>query len=156
MACSWVIGTKKIINKIPVERIVFHEITKDSVIESIKHPRSIDNELVNASLARNALDYLIGFKLSPVLWQKLPGAKSAGRVQSVALRLVCEREANIETFNPEEYWSIEAKVCINKGSSFIARLVVFKGQKLSKLSISNEALADEALSMIQTKSFKEM
>ena len=145
---------KKLLDKIPVERIVFHEITKNSVIEAIQHPRSIDSELVNASLARNALDYLIGFKLSPVLWQKLPGAKSAGRVQSVALRLVCERESSIETFNPEEYWSIDAKVCIDEGSSFNARLIILKGKKLNKLSISNENLANEALSIINSHSFK--
>ena len=106
-AISWhvleLLNEKKIKINIPIERVVFHEITKMSVLDAIDNPRELDQELINASLARNALDYLIGFKLSPVLWQKLPGAKSAGRVQSVALRLICEREFEIQCFIPQEY-----------------------------------------------------
>ena len=92
----------------PVERVTFNAVTKQSVLDAFKAPREIDAPLVDAYLARRALDYLVGFTLSPVLWRKLPGARSAGRVQSVALRLVCDREAEIEAFKTEEYWTIEA------------------------------------------------
>ena len=99
-------------------------------MEAINNPRTLDQELINASLARNALDYLIGFKLSPVLWQKLPGAKSAGRVQSVALRLICEREFwRIQSFVPEEYWTVESNLKNNAGESLQSRLVSLKGKK---------------------------
>ena len=98
-----------------IERVVFHEITKSAITEAIKNPRQIDENLVSAYMARRALDYLVGFNLSPVLWRKLPGSKSAGRVQSVALRLICDREIEIENFKPEEYWTIDAE--FKKGRS---------------------------------------
>lgn len=98
---------KKKIKDKKIERVVFHEITKRAVTEAIQNPRTIDDNLVSAYMARRALDYLVGFTLSPVLWRKLPGSKSAGRVQSVALRLICERETEIEKFKPEEYWTVD-------------------------------------------------
>ena len=106
-AISWhvlqILDRKKALKEIAVERVVFNAVTKDAVLEAMRHPRAIDRPLVNAYLARRALDYLVGFTLSPVLWRKLPGARSAGRVQSVALRLVCDREAEIEKFKAQEY-----------------------------------------------------
>jgi len=108
--------------KMPVERVAFNAITKASILEAMKHPRQLDNDLVEAYLARRALDYLVGFTLSPVLWRKLPGARSAGRVQSVALRLIVEREAEIEAFKAQEYWSIDADLSAGAGN-FAARLV---------------------------------
>ena len=101
---------KKLLKDKKIERVVFHEITKSAVTEAIKNPRQIDDNLVSAYMARRALDYLVGFTLSPVLWRKLPGSKSAGRVQSVALRLICDRENEIEKFKPEEYWTIDAEL----------------------------------------------
>ena len=96
------------LNGKPVKRVVFHEITKNAVVDAFKHPRELNQELIDAYMARRALDYLVGFTLSPVLWRKLPGSRSAGRVQSVALRLICERESEIERFKSEEYWSVSA------------------------------------------------
>jgi DNA topoisomerase-1 len=111
-AISWhlkeILNSKKTIQDKPVQRVVFNEITKNAVLEAMKNPREINNELVDAYLARRALDHLIGFSISPILWRKLPGSKSAGRVQSVALKLICEREIEIEKFNIEEYWSISS------------------------------------------------
>src|SRR5579863_9797486 len=111
-AISWhileVLKQRHVLGKIPVERVVFNAVTKSAILEAIAHPRAINEELVDAYLARRALDYLVGFTLSPVLWRKLPGARSAGRVQSVALRLICEREIEIESFKPQEYWTAEA------------------------------------------------
>ncbi len=152
-AISWhvseVLRQKKLLNHINVQRIVFHEITKKAVIEAIKAPRPINKELVDAYLARRALDYLVGFTLSPILWRKLPGAKSAGRVQSVALRLVVDREQEIERFISQEYWTILA--CLKKDtthqhslpptSSFNAKLVQIDGKKLEKFDIPNEKIA---------------
>src|ERR1700691_2508096 len=124
-AISWhvlqFLKEKKALNDIPVERVVFNAITKQSVTEAMRHPRVIDQALVDAYLARRALDYLVGFTLSPVLWRKLPGARSAGRVQSVALRLVCEREAEIEAFKPREYWTVEAEFTTPSGDKFAAQ-----------------------------------
>ena len=152
-AISWhvleLLNEKKIKINIPIERVVFHEITKMSVLDAIDNPRELDQELINASLARNALDYLIGFKLSPVLWQKLPGAKSAGRVQSVALRLICEREFDIQSFIPQEYWTIESELQKESKEKFKARLVIWKGDKLEKLSLNNEQSAKEAIKSIE-------
>ena len=152
-AISWhvleLLNEKKIKINIPIERVVFHEITKMSVLDAIDNPRELDQELINASLARNALDYLIGFKLSPVLWQKLPGAKSAGRVQSVALRLICEREFDIQSFIPQEYWTIESELQKDSKEKFKARLIVWKGDKLEKLSLNNEQSAKEAIKSIE-------
>ena len=152
-AISWhvleLLNEKKIKINVPIERVVFHEITKMSVLDAIDNPRELDQELINASLARNALDYLIGFKLSPVLWQKLPGAKSAGRVQSVALRLICEREFEIQSFIPQEYWTIESELQKDSKEKFKARLIIWKGDKLEKLSLNNEQSAKEAIKSIE-------
>jgi len=131
-AISWhvleALNEKKALKGQTIERVVFNAITKQSVTEAMKHPRAIDSALVDAYLARRALDYLVGFTLSPVLWRKLPGARSAGRVQSVALRLVCDRELEIEKFVAKEYWSIVAKLATPRGDVFEARLVGADGQ----------------------------
>ena len=143
-AISWhvldVLTQKKLIKDKPVSRVVFNAITKSAITEAMLHPRQIDGPLVDAYLARRALDYLVGFTLSPILWRKLPGSRSAGRVQSVSLRLVCDREAEIEKFKPVEYWSVDAKL-IEKGKTFDARLYSVDGKVTDKLAISN---GDEA------------
>ena len=126
----------------PVERVVFNAITKDAILEAMKHPRQIDESLVEAYLARRALDYLVGFNLSPVLWRKLPGAKSAGRVQSVALRLVCDRELEIEKFVAREYWSLVAHLRNQADAPFTARLVGADGKKITRLDIGAGAEAE--------------
>lgn len=131
------------------KRIVFHEITKKAVLESIQHPRDLDKSLIDSYLARRALDYLMGFTLSPILWRKLPGSKSAGRVQSVALRLVTDRESEIESFTPQEYWSIEALFQTSKEVFFQTRLTHLKGKKLQKLTLSKESEAHEAIDIIK-------
>ena len=128
-----------------VERVVFNAITKKSVLEAMKNPRAIDQELVDAYLARRALDYLVGFNLSPVLWRKLPGSRSAGRVQSVALRLICEREMEIESFVSEEYWQIKADMASQRNQSFDARLYELDGKKVQKFSFRTKEEADRAL-----------
>jgi DNA topoisomerase-1 len=128
--------------KQPVERVVFNAITKQAVLDAMKHPRHIDGALVDAYLARRALDYLVGFTLSPVLWRKLPGARSAGRVQSVALRLVCDRELEIEKFVPREYWSLVATLATPRGDQFEARLVGADGKKIQRLDIGTGAEAE--------------
>ncbi|MBJ3784313.1 type I DNA topoisomerase [Devosia sediminis] len=138
-AISWhildVLRAKKALKKdVPVQRVVFNAITKDAVTAAMAKPRDIDMPLVDAYLARRALDYLVGFTLSPILWRKLPGSRSAGRVQSVALRLVSEREAEIERFKPDEYWSVEAQLA-QGGKSFLARLFSVDGKKTDKLDI---------------------
>src|SRR6201996_994716 len=146
-AISWhileVLRDRHVLGKIPVERVVFNAVTKSAILEAIAHPRQINQELVDAYLARRALDYLVGFTLSPVLWRKLPGARSAGRVQSVALRLVVEREGEIEAFKAQEYWSIDADIATDKGN-FPARLIQLSGKKLEKLSLGTEAEAKRA------------
>src|SRR3990172_4585455 len=108
-AMIWQVDAKAEKRLAEVARVVFNEVTKTAVLEAMRHPRGLDKELIDAYLARRALDYLVGFTLSPVLWRKLPGSRSAGRVQSVALRLICERESEIEAFKPQEYWTVEAK-----------------------------------------------
>lgn len=128
---------------VPVKRIAFHEITKKAIHEAIASPRDIDLSLVDAYLARRALDYLVGFTISPILWRKLPGCKSAGRVQSVALRIVVDREAEIEAFKKQEYWSIEAKFKAKNKKIFNAKLTHYNGQKLDKFSIGNEEVANQ-------------
>ena len=144
-AISWhvleVLRQKKAIDGKPVERVVFNAITKSAILEAMRHPRQIDGDLVDAYLARRALDYLVGFTLSPVLWRKLPGARSAGRVQSVALRLVCDRENEIETFRPREYWSVAVTLEPPNGGRFVARAVGFDGQKLGRLDIPDAGTA---------------
>lgn len=134
-----------------VRRVTFNEITKKAVQDAFTHARDLDMPLVEAYLARRALDYLVGFNLSPVLWRKLPGSRSAGRVQSVALRLICEREAEIEAFRAEEYWSIEAKLHSAEGVPFMARLTHLAGNKLDKMDIKSAEEAQKAVARIQNK-----
>src|ERR1700691_5664696 len=156
-AISWhileVLKDKNLLKDIPVERVAFNAITKSAVTEAILHPRQINKELVDAYLARRALDYLVGFTLSPVLWRKLPGARSAGRVQSVALRLIVEREQEIEAFKAEEDWSIDADLNAPAGN-FSAHLTHLDGKKLEKLSLKNQADADRAVAAINARKFK--
>jgi DNA topoisomerase-1 len=135
-----------------VQRVTFNAITKQAVTDAMARPRELDQPLIDAYLARRALDYLFGFTLSPVLWRKLPGAKSAGRVQSVALRLIVEREREIEAFRAEEYWSVLAKMQ-HDGTDFTARLVRFKGEKLEKLSLNHQAIAMEAKAAVEAGRF---
>nr|WP_314524432.1 type I DNA topoisomerase [uncultured Brevundimonas sp.] len=155
-AISWhvleVLNKKKVLKDTHVERVTFNAITKSAVLDAMANPRQIDMELVEAYLARRALDYLVGFTLSPVLWRKLPGARSAGRVQSVALRIVVDREMEIEKFKPQEYWSIEAD--LNADSPpFTARLVKHAGKRVQRLDIKDEATADAARAAIKAGDF---
>ncbi|WP_024585500.1 type I DNA topoisomerase [Aliihoeflea sp. 2WW] len=156
-AISWhvleVLNQKKVIKGKPVKRVVFNAITKASVTEAMANPREIDGPLVDAYLARRALDYLVGFTLSPVLWRKLPGARSAGRVQSVALRLICDRESEIERFVREEYWQVAALLDTVRKDRFEARLTAYAGKKLAKLDIANKAQADEIKAMLDGATF---
>ena len=138
--------------KTVVKRIVFHEITKTAVQHALANPREINRELVEAYLARRALDYLVGFTLSPVLWRKLPGSRSAGRVQSVALRLVVEREAEIEVFKSEEYWSITAQLLTPRKEMFTGRLTHLKGKKLDKFDLNTKNLAEAACDVVRKTS----
>ncbi|ESZ62207.1 type I DNA topoisomerase [Mesorhizobium sp. C120A] len=157
-AISWhvleVLKQKRVLKDKPVSRVVFNAITKSSVLEAMANPRQIDAPLVDAYLARRALDYLVGFTLSPVLWRKLPGARSAGRVQSVALRLVCDRESEIERFIREEYWQIAALLGTPRNDSFEARLTAFERKKLQKLDIASKAQADDIKGMLEGATFK--
>jgi DNA topoisomerase-1 len=156
-AISWhvleALNEKKALKGHTVERIVFNAITKQSVTEAMKHPRAIDEALVDAYLARRALDYLVGFTLSPVLWRKLPGARSAGRVQSVALRLVCDRELEIEKFIAKEYWSIAATLATPRGESFEARLVGADGEKIQRLDIGSGKQAEDLKQALENAAF---
>lgn len=146
------IAKKKIKDK-KIERVVFHEITKSAVTEAINNPRQIDNNLVSAYMARRALDYLVGFTLSPVLWRKLPGSKSAGRVQSVALRLICERETDIEKFKTEEYWTVDADLVTKTQALIKSRLITLDGKKLEKFDLNSEAKAFDAKAKIEAQNF---
>src|SRR6185503_702726 len=156
-AISWhvleVLRQKKALGKTKIERVAFNAVTKTAILDAIAHPREINEELVDAYMARRALDYLVGFTLSPVLWRKLPGARSAGRVQSVALRLVVEREQEIEAFKAEEYWSIDADLSADAGN-FSAHLTHLDGKKLDKLGLKNQADADRAVAAINARRFK--
>jgi len=156
-AISWhvlqVLKEKKALNGQPVERVVFNAITKQAVTEAMAHPRAIDQALVDAYLARRALDYLVGFTLSPVLWRKLPGARSAGRVQSVALRLVADRELEIEKFVRQEYWSLVATLATPRQETFEARLVGADGKKLQRLDIGSGAEAEAFKEALETAAF---
>lgn len=138
-AISWhvveALTARRALKGMPVERVTFNAITKAAVDTAMRNPRQIDQALVDAYLARRALDYLVGFNLSPVLWRKLPGARSAGRVQSVALRLVCEREREIEVFKPREYWSLVATLVTDRGATFEARLTGADGKKIQRLDV---------------------
>jgi DNA topoisomerase-1 len=135
----------------PVSRVVFNAITKSAVTEAMQNPRTIDQPLVDAYLARRALDYLVGFNLSPVLWRKLPGARSAGRVQSVCLRLIVEREMEIEAFNAREYWSVKALLGTPRGQEYEARLTVLGGRKLDKFDLANDTAAELAVQAITSR-----
>ena len=134
-----------------VSRVVFNAITKTAVTEAMKNPREIDGDLVEAYLARRALDYLVGFNLSPVLWRKLPGARSAGRVQSVCLRLIVEREMEIEAFKAREYWSVKALLSTPRGQDFEARLTSLAGKKLDRYDIENATQAEMAVQAITSR-----
>ena len=136
-----------------VQRVVFHEITKGAILEAMQHPRDLDQPLIEAYLARRALDYLVGFTLSPVLWRKLPGSRSAGRVQSVALRLICERESEIEIFKPREYWTVDADFKTADGSAFTAHLTHLDGKRLDKFDLNDEASAKRAAAIIEGRDF---
>ena len=139
---------------IPYERVVFNEITKTAILKAIETPRGLDIDLIEAYLARRALDHLIGFSLSPVLWRKLPGSRSAGRVQSVALRLICEREAEIEAFRTDEFWSVDTDFTTKDGAQILARLTHLDGEKLGKLSLGSEAEALAAQQRIEAASWQ--
>jgi DNA topoisomerase-1 len=156
-AISWHVRTmledKHALKGVNVLRVTFNEITKTAVKAAMAAPRALDQPLIEAYLARRALDYLVGFTLSPVLWRKLPGSKSAGRVQSVALRLICEREAEIEVFKPREYWSIEAGFLTPTGAPFSARLTHYQGQKLDQFDLNDEAKALAAKKAVEAGAF---
>jgi len=156
-AISWhiekILRERHLLAGIPVRRVVFNEITETAVREAFSHPRDLDDDLIEAYLARRALDYLVGFTLSPVLWRKLPGSRSAGRVQSVALRLICEREAEIEVFKPQEYWSVEVALESAKGAPFTARLTHLDGAKLDRMALKDEAMASAAVAAIEAREF---
>lgn len=137
-----------------VHRVTFNEITKTAVKKAFENARGLDQPLIDAYLARRALDYLVGFNISPVLWRKLPGSRSAGRVQSVALRLICERETEIELFKPQEYWSIETKLHTPDGAPFLARLTHLSGNKLGKFDLPDESSATAAVERIKSKALK--
>lgn len=156
-AISWhvleVLKQKRAVGSKPVKRVVFNAITKKAVLDAMANPREIDQPLVEAYLARRALDYLVGFNLSPVLWRKLPGARSAGRVQSVALRLVCDREGEIDRFIREEYWNVFATLKTPRDDQYEARLVSYEGKKLGKLDIANGEQANEIRVMLDGANF---
>lgn len=157
-AIAWhvkqILADKKLLKNVKVERIVFHEITKNAILEAIKNPRDINQDLVDAYLTRRALDYLFGFTLSPVLWRKLPGAKSAGRVQSVALRLIVDKEQEILKFKTDEYWSIHSSFLNTNKELFKAKLKVFDEKKLEKLSIQTEEDAVKILNTLKNLKYK--
>jgi len=156
-AISWhlldILNKKRVLKDKKIERVVFNAVTKDAIKEAMANPREIDQALVDAYLARRALDYLVGFTLSPVLWRKLPGSRSAGRVQSVALRLVCDRELEIEKFISKEYWSLVAHLKTTSGEPFTARLVGADGQKISRLDIGSGSIAEDFKNALEQASF---
>ncbi len=159
-AIAWhvleVLKQERVLGDKAIKRVAFNSITKQAVLEAIASPREVNQQLVDAYLARRALDYLVGFTLSPVLWRKLPGARSAGRVQSVALRFVCDREAEIERFICKEYWQITVILRTPRAEIFEARLMAFDGKKLQKLDISSQEMADDIKAMLDGSSFKAM
>ena len=157
-AISWHVlealkDAKAIKKDLQVFRVTFDEITKKAILAAFENPRDIDMNMVNAQQARRALDYLVGFTLSPVLWRKLPGSKSAGRVQSVALRLICERDEEIEKFISREYWDIKAAMKAESGANITARLIEYQGEKLEKFSITNAAQAETIANALKTKQY---
>jgi DNA topoisomerase-1 len=151
-AISWhvreVLNSRRGLKHLDIKRVVFNEVTRNAVLDAFTRPREIDRELVDAYLARRALDYLVGFTLSPVLWRKLPGSRSAGRVQSVALRLICERESEIEAFKSREYWTIEVEFKTEAGQTFTARLTHLDGKRLERFDLDSEAKARAAADSI--------
>ncbi len=157
-AISWhvraMLDEAKALRGVAVHRITFNEITRSAVRYAIDHPRELDQPLIEAYLARRALDYLVGFTLSPVLWRKLPGSRSAGRVQSVALRLICEREAEIEAFRAREYWTVEGHFQTPAGAPFTARLTHLDGNRLDQFDLNTEALAHAAKAAVEAAEFK--
>ncbi len=156
-AISWhlleTLSDKKALKGVKIDRVAFNAITKKSVQDAMANPREIDEHLVDAYLARRALDYLVGFTLSPVLWRKLPGSRSAGRVQSVALRIICDRELEIETFIPQEYWTVKAQAVSGSSAPFEARLVLHEGEKVQKFTLGDEAAAMGAKKAVEAASF---
>src|SRR6266404_6198859 len=156
-AISWhvrdVLRAKKALTGVDVKRVTFNAITKQSVLDAVAHPRELDQPLIDAYMARRALDYLVGFTLSPVLWRKLPGSRSAGRVQSVALRLICEREAEIEVFKTREYWTVDALFGTAKKQTLKARLTHLDGRKLDKFDLDNAERAEAAKREIERRAF---
>jgi len=156
-AISWhvkdVLGRNKALQGVDVKRVTFNAITKQSVLDAVAHPRDLDQPLIDAYLARRALDYLVGFTLSPVLWRKLPGSRSAGRVQSVALRLICERESEIEVFKSREYWTVDALFGTAKKQTLKARLTHLDGRKLDKFDLDSQERAEAAKREIERRAF---
>src|ERR1700693_4227625 len=156
-AISWhvrgMLEEKHALKGVTVHRITFNEITRNAIRHAVAHPRELDQPLIEAYLARRALDYLVGFTLSPVLWRKLPGSRSAGRVQSFALRLICDREAEIEVFRAREYWSIEALFLTPGGAPFTARLTHLDGKRLDQFDLNNETLALAAKAAVDAGNF---
>lgn len=157
-AIAWhikeILNENNLLDNVQLHRVTFNEITKSAVQAAFENTRDLDESLIEAYLARRALDYLVGFNISPVLWRKLPGSRSAGRVQSVALRLICERESEIEIFRAQEYWSIETKLHTSDGVPFMARLTHLAGNKLGKYDIGSEGDADHAAERIRLKTLK--
>ena len=156
-AISWhvraMLEARRALKGVEVHRITFNEITKGAIRAAMAHPRALDQSLIEAYLARRALDYLVGFTLSPVLWRKLPGSRSAGRVQSVALRLICEREAEIEIFRPREYWTVEADFTTPRGDPFTARLTHLDGRRLDQFDLADEGAARAAKAAVERGGF---
>ena len=157
-AISWhileILKEKKVLKKsTSIHRAVFYEITKKAVIDAVKNARTLNEDLVSAQKVRQALDYLVGFTLSPVLWRKLPGSKSAGRVQSVALRIICEREAEIEKFKTQEYWTVHGNFANNSEKNFLATLIAFQNKKIEKLDLQTEAQVTEITDTIKNNNF---
>ncbi|MDA9624034.1 type I DNA topoisomerase [Pelagibacteraceae bacterium] len=156
-AIAWhvkeVLESKKLLKGKDLERVVFNEITKNAILEAIKNPRDIHLPLVEAYLARRALDYLVGFNISPILWTKLPGSKSAGRVQSVALKLITEREKDIELFNPEEYWTLTSDFTNTDNKNITSKLSLFNGEKIERFTFKNKNEIDQAINFINKSKF---
>jgi DNA topoisomerase-1 len=156
-AIAWhvqeVLREAKLLDKVDVQRVTFNEITKGAVLDAMQHPRELNRELIEAYLARRALDYLVGFTLSPVLWRKLPGSRSAGRVQSVALRLICEREAEIEVFRAQEYWSIEVVFRTAEGALVKSRLTQLDGKRLDKFALGEKGAAEAVVERLKPLSY---
>ena len=157
-AISWHVrdelGRRGLLDGVAVKRVVFSEVTKSAVLDAMAEPRDLDDDLIDAYKARRALDYLVGFTLSPVLWRKLPGSRSAGRVQSVALRLICARELEIEAFKPREYWSIEVDLDTPRGGRMTARLATLDGQKLGKYALGDREAAERAAALVRSGRYR--